>query len=70
MSKFNNKFEELLENFNCIRTVRREFYPKNFRLSEDFVKSFKSEYVRLVKEGNHPRKVLARINKALLFHAK
>ena len=70
MSKFNEKFEELLESFNFIKTVKREFYPKNFKLSEDFVKSFKNEYSRLVKEGNHPRKVLARINKALLFHAK
>jgi len=70
MSKFNDKFEELLESFNFIKTVKREFYPKNFKLSEDFIKSFKNEYVRLVKEGNHPRKVLARINKALLFHTK
>lgn len=70
MSKFNNKYEELLENFNFIKTVKREFYPKNFKLSEEFIKSFKNEYTRLVKEGNHPNKVLARINKALLFHSK
>jgi len=70
MSKFNDKFEELLESFNFIKTVKREFYPKNFKLSEDFIKSFRNEYTRLVKEGNHPRKVLARINKALLFHSK
>lgn len=67
---FNKKFESLLENFSSIRTVKREFYPKNFRLSEDFVKSFKSEYKRLIGEGHHPRKALARINKALLFHAQ
>jgi len=69
MAKFNDKYEELLESFKFIKTVKREFYPKNFRLSEEFVKAFRSEYTRLVKEGNHPRKVLARINKALLFHS-
>ena len=67
---FNNKYDELLESFSSIKTVRREFYPKNFKLSEEFVKAFRSEYRRLIDEGNHPRKALARINKALLFHAK
>ena len=69
MNNFNEKYDELLESFKCIRTVRREFYPKNFRLSEEFVKAFKHEYKRLIDEGNHPRKALARINKALLFHS-
>lgn len=69
MAKFNEKYEELLESFKFIKTVKREFYPKNFKLSEEFIKSFRNEYTRLVKEGNHPRKVLARINKALLFHS-
>jgi hypothetical protein len=69
MSSFNSKYDELLESFNFIKTVKREFYPKNFRLSEDFIKAFKNEYKRLIGEGHHPRKALARINKALLFHA-
>jgi len=69
MAKFNDKYEELLESFRSIKTIKREFYPKNFKLSEEFVKAFRSEYDRLVKEGHHPRKALARINKALLFHA-
>lgn len=67
---FNKKYESLLENFRSIRTVKREFYPKNFKLSEDFVKAFKNEYKRLIDEGHHPRKALARINKALLFHVQ
>lgn len=67
---FNKKFESLLENFRSIRTVRREFYPKNFKLSEEFVNAFKTEYKRLIGEGHHPRKALARINKALLFHSQ
>jgi hypothetical protein len=69
-NSFNSKYESLLENFKSIRTVRREFYPKNFKLSEEFVKAFKNEYKRLVGEGHHPRKALARINKALLFHSQ
>jgi hypothetical protein len=70
MANFNEKYDELLESFKSIKTIRREFYPKNFKLSEDFVKAFRNEYRRLIDEGNHPRKALARINKALLFHAK
>lgn len=70
MSKFNEKYEEVLENFSFIKTVNRSFYPKNFKLSEGFVKAFRDEYKRLIDEGNHPRKVLAKINKALLFHTK
>lgn len=69
MTNFNKEFEELLESFKSIKTVKREFYPKNFRLSEDFVKAFRSEYKRLIDEGLHPKKALIRINKALMFHA-
>ena len=68
MASFNKKCDELLEGFNFIRTIKREFYPKNFKLSENFVKAFKDEYKRLIDEGHHPRKAIAKINKALLFH--
>ncbi len=70
MNKFNSKFEELQENFKSIRYIKREFYPKNFNLSEEFVGAFKKEYKRLVDEGVDPRKALHKINKALLFHTK
>ena len=56
MAKFNEEYDKLLEGFNYIKTVRREFYPKNFRLSEKFISAFKDEYKRLVDEGMHPRK--------------
>jgi hypothetical protein len=69
MSEFNKNYEKLLEGFSSIKTIKREFYPKNFKLSENFVKAFKDEFKRLVDEGNHPRKALARINKALMFHS-
>jgi len=68
MAEFNSEYEKLLENFKSIKTIKREFYPKNFRLSEKFVSAFKDEYKRLVGEGMHPRKAFAKISKALLFH--
>ncbi len=30
MAKFNEQYDELLESFKFIKTVKREFYPKNF----------------------------------------
>jgi hypothetical protein len=68
VSNFNKKVEELQESFRSIVYKKREFYPKNFNLSEDFVKAFKSEYKRLIDEGLEPKKALVRLNKALLFH--
>jgi hypothetical protein len=68
VSKFNDKIEELNEGFKSILYKKREFYPKNFNLSEEFVKAFKTEYKRLLDEGIEPKKALMRLNKALLFH--
>jgi len=70
VSKFNSKFEELTESFKSILYKKREFYPKNFNLSEEFVISFRKEYKRLIDEGMEPKKALLKLNKALLFHTK
>jgi len=70
VNKFNSKVQELHESFKSIRYVKREFYPKNFTLSEDFVNAFRREYKRLIDEGIEPRKALVKLNKALLFHTK
>jgi len=70
VNKFNDKFEALCESFKSIKYVKREFYPKNFTLSEDFVNAFRKEYRRLIDEGIEPRKALIKLNKALLFHTK
>lgn len=70
MNKFNSKLEELQESFKSIKWVRREFYPKNFTLSEEFVVAFRKEYKRLIDEGIDPKKALVKLNKALLFHTK
>jgi len=68
--KFNENYDQIMEGFGYLKTVKKEFYPKNFKLSEEFVKTFKSEFKRLVDEGIHPRIALARINKALMFHSR
>ena len=70
MNKFNSKVQELHEGFKSIKYVKREFYPKNFTLSEDFVNAFRREYKRLIDEGIEPRRALVKLNKALLFHTK
>ena len=70
MNKFNEKFKELQESFKSIRWVKREFYPKNLTLSEDFANAFRKEYKRLIDEGIEPKKALIKLNKALLFHTK
>jgi len=70
VNKFNQKLEALAESFKSIKYVKREFYPKNFNLSEDFVNAFRREYRRLIDEGIEPRKALVKLNKALLFHTK
>lgn len=70
MDKFNKRVGELNEGFSCIKHVKREFYPKNFTLSEDFVLAFRREYKRLLDEGIEPKKALLKLNKALLFHTK
>ena len=70
MTKFNQTYEKLNENFKSIKWIRREFYPKNFNLSEEFVVAFRKEYKRLIDEGLEPKKALVKLNKALLFHTK
>jgi hypothetical protein len=70
VKNFNKKYEELTESFKSIVYKKREFYPKNFNLSEEFVKAFRSEYKRLLDEGIEPKKALIKLNKALLFHTK
>ena len=69
MDNFKKNVEEMYEeNVNSIRTVRRQFYPRNFELSEDFVNAFKAEYSRLLEGGQRPKALLEKINKALKFH--
>ena len=67
MKEFNNNFNKLLENYAPLRTQSRLFYPRNLKLSEEFIKSFKNEYERLLKEGNHPKRLWKRFPRLLDF---
>ena len=41
MNKFTSKTQELYEeNVGSIKTTRRQFYPRNFELSEEFLDAF------------------------------
>lgn len=69
MDKFNKDIDTLFEeNIESIRTVRRQFYPRNFELSNEFITAFKNEYKRLAESGQRPKSLLEKINKALKFH--
>ncbi len=37
MKEFNNNFNKLLENYAPLRTQSRLFYPRNLKLSEEFI---------------------------------
>ena len=69
MDQFDKNIDDLYqENLNSIKVTRRQFYPRNFELSEDFVNAFKVEYKRLLESGQRPKALLEKINKALKFH--
>jgi len=69
MDNFKKSIDSLYEeNLNSIKTVRRQFYPRNFELSQEFVDAFKAEYKRLLEGGQRPKALLEKMNKALKFH--
>jgi|GEM_PF-694646 len=39
-----NKFEQVCESFGIIKTVKREIYPREIRLSEEFLSALKKEF--------------------------
>ena len=46
----------------------RQFYPRNFELSEDFITAFQREYGRLNEAGQRPNTLIERMSKAMKFH--
>lgn len=62
-SSFNKLVEE-----KFYQTTSRTFYPRNFKLSEEFVAAFQKEYGRLIDEGQEPKRLHERFSKALRFH--
>lgn len=65
---FNENYKILLENFRSIKTVSRLFYPRNFNLSDEFVKAFRKEYARLKSMKVDDKRILQKMAKALPFH--
>lgn len=67
--KFNSNIDVLLEQLGSIKYTKREFYPRNFKLSDEFVRSFKRELRRLmVEEKMAVKPALKKLCKALIFH--
>ena len=62
-----SKLDKVLEGYKPI-PMKRMFYPRGMRLSEDFVNAFHREYDRLVDEGLNPRSLVERFGKAMKFH--
>ena len=61
------KLNRVLEGYRPI-PMKRLFYPRGMKLSENFINAFHQEYDRLVGEGINPRSLLERFSKALKFH--
>jgi len=62
------KLNELIEGYKPI-PMKRMFYPRGMKLSEDFINAFHREYDRLVDEGLNPKSLVERFGKAMKFHA-
>ncbi len=46
------------------------YYPRNFALSQEFVKSFKKEVNRLKAENVSEKDIVRKLTRALNFHVK
>jgi len=67
------KFQELMEQYGMIKREQRMFYPKNFNLSERFLKALKEEIALQEKSGIDSKKFDSKkfahkLNRALQFH--
>ena len=62
-----DKLNKILEGHKPI-PMKRMFYPRGMKLSEDFVNAFHREYDRLVGEGVNPKSLVERFGKAMRFH--
>jgi hypothetical protein len=62
------KFQELMEQYGMIKREQRMFYPKNFNLSERFLKALREEMSLQEKAGIDKKKFAHKLNRALQFH--
>jgi hypothetical protein len=82
MKQFNERLDDITENYGLFKTVVRERYPSKLKLSEEFVESFKREFQSQVdplytededgvqvlsREARDPKRVLKEFQKALKF---
>jgi len=67
MDEKKKKLDDILEGYKPI-PMKRMFYPRGMKLSEDFVNAFHREYDRLVGEGLNPKTLVERFGKAMKFH--
>ena len=66
-----DKFDELCESFGIIKTTKRIMYPRQIKLSEEFLQALKDEYYRLTLDEDDEKPVKNRPQKfvkALQFH--
>jgi hypothetical protein len=62
------KFQQLMESYGMIKQEKRLFYPRNFNLSEKFLKALREELTMQEKAGVIPEKFSQKLNRALQFH--
>lgn len=82
MEHFNKQIDNLMEGYGMFKQTIRQRFPKNLKLSEEFIQAFKEEFVKQTAavmeedaEGNQvearaarkPQKVLEDFQKALQF---
>jgi hypothetical protein len=69
--KFNKQVNSIInENYKSIPIKTRMYYPRNFALSPEFIKSFKKEVTRLKAENVSEKDIIRKITRALNFHVK
>ena len=61
-------FQQLLEQYGMLKKEQRLFYPRNFNLSETFIKALKEEIRLQEKAGIDKEKFAQKLNRALQFH--
>jgi hypothetical protein len=66
-----SEFEKLCENFGVMKVVKRERYPREIQLSEEFLSALKKEFFhhKLEEDSSRPIKNYSeKFQKALRFH--
>ena len=57
-----------MEQYGMLKKEQRLFYPRNFNLSETFIKALKEEIRIQEKAGIDKKKFAQKLNRALQFH--